>query len=69
MVLILKCSTELLFMWAELLYEEQQILAYTHAIQEKVLQKYERKKRIIYASLILMISLLLPAATSFSIHD
>lgn len=45
MALILKCSTELLFVWAELLHEEQDIFAYTHAIQEKVLRKKEKKRR------------------------
>lgn len=37
MVVILRYSTELLFVWAELLHEEQEVFAYTHAIQEKVL--------------------------------
>lgn len=37
MVLILKCSTGLLFVWAELLHEEQEAFAYTHVIQEEVL--------------------------------
>lgn len=32
-------------MWAELLHEEQEVFAYTHGIQEKVVWKKKKKKK------------------------